>query len=88
MRDRGEIAGDGEPGVLQQRAALAEAVEDLLQPNELLLGLAAVLLETGGDVRIVGEVIELAVDQRERLVLDAVRVLQPGDKGRSHLIRG
>jgi hypothetical protein len=88
MRDRGEVPRYSQRCVLQPGPALTQSVEDFLDPDDLLLRLGTVLAQHVGDLRIIGQMVELPVDQRKCLMFDAVDILETGDEnGLQNVVR-
>jgi hypothetical protein len=82
MGDRGQVAHELGHGVLQERAVLAEGMQDLVDAADLLLGLDDVLAQELLHLGIALEPLDLAVHDLERLLLEGMGVDEPGDEDR------
>src|SRR5690606_37174478 len=67
---------------------LVELTQNVLEAIDLRHGFTAVLAQTGGDVVIVLQAVQLTVDQRQGLMLHAMRVLQAGDENLAQHVVG
>ncbi len=61
--------------------AFVEAAQDFFETTNLLLRLHTVQAQPVVDFGVVGEPVELSVDQRQRLLFDGMSVLEAGDEG-------
>jgi hypothetical protein len=86
MAERGHRAHEGQRGILECRTRLSGAVQDLIEPGDLLLSFRNVLLKPGGNSRIVLDPADLGAHDRKRLVFHGVRVAQPGHEYLASLV--